>query len=148
MQTLYCQLSAREAPKKLQDGWTSILSATIAQHFPVQLGNSRDPQQFHVAFDFCFQILQRPFNTLLSGCGQRIEIHTTPGTGRSTGGDRFQYMRSLANTTIEDDIKLTDKLIAEIAKAAKRLAKFAELKNISILKTSPTSLKKRIENTL
>ncbi len=49
---------------------------------------------------------------------------------------------------IEDNINLTDKLIAEIAKAAKRLAKFAGLKNISILKTSPASLKKRIEKAL
>jgi uncharacterized protein YcaQ len=49
---------------------------------------------------------------------------------------------------IEDNVKLTDKLISEIAKAAKRLAGFAELKNIAILKTSPASLKKRIENIL
>lgn len=49
---------------------------------------------------------------------------------------------------IEDNVKLTDRLISEIAKAAKRLAKFAELKNISILKTSPASLKKRIEKAL
>jgi uncharacterized protein YcaQ len=49
---------------------------------------------------------------------------------------------------IEENVKQTDKLVTEIAKAAKRLAKFTGLKNIVILKTIPSSLIRRIEKIL
>jgi uncharacterized protein len=45
---------------------------------------------------------------------------------------------------IDDGVKITNKLITEFGRVARRMAKFAGVKNIEIVKTTPGSLKKML----
>ena len=49
---------------------------------------------------------------------------------------------------LEDNVKVTKQLITATAKAARRLARFAGMKDITVLKTQPSSLKQALTKAL
>ena len=68
--------SSRGGPTIKVIGGRSLAWGSEPQHVPAELRDARNTHQLHVALDLRPHVAERLLNARLSGCGERVKIHS------------------------------------------------------------------------
>jgi hypothetical protein len=68
--------SSRGRPTIKVIGGRSLACGSEPQHVPAELRDARNTHQLHVALDLRPHVAERLLNARLSGCGERVKIHS------------------------------------------------------------------------